>query len=172
MKNFKALMLLIATSFLFTITSCEKDDEVSPITAPIEGEWNKEDIDMQILLNGMDFIDYLINFGGLTREEAEEALELMFDATDFPFNIIFDEEGYYHASMSPTNTHTGTFVLNTDNNTLTLDNGTEDQVIFDVVTLNETDLKIKNKQISNIDDDFPEAGKMEVTMIIELKRVQ
>ncbi|MCU4173621.1 hypothetical protein [Carboxylicivirga sp. N1Y90] len=173
MKNQKFSLLFFTIGLLlFTLTSCEKNDEANPITASIVGEWKKVDIDIQTHVNGMNIIDFYTTYGGLTKEEAEDALEILLGTMDFPLNLILREDDTYNASMQLIAPYDGRYVLDVNNRTLTLDSGKEYESIFEVLLLNETDMILKHVETSNLDDSFPEMGKKVVTMTIDLKRVQ
>ena len=136
MKNLKILSLIFIT--LFALQSCGDKDEVADEKANLVGVWNVNNFDFEISINDQSLATF---FG--SQEEAnfyEAFLLLTFQDVYEELSIELKSDNTY-SSMSPgEDPDTGTWSLDTNENTLTFDAGTEDESTFKIITSNGSTL--------------------------------
>lgn len=156
--NFIALgaigMLLVFT------TSCNKDDE--DITASIVGAWTVTETTMDMTIDGVSWLDYMVNELGLPTETAELAWSEMQGETDFDGTAEFAAEGIFASKWEGDDPESGTWSL--DGNKLSINVEGEDTMVFDVITLSETQLVIELREADA--DDMDQDGTEETLEMI------
>jgi hypothetical protein len=142
------LNMLILASAIFLITSCKKDEDSGGNNNELVGKWTVTSSSFQITIDGLDFVDYLIEMLGLTEEQAQD-IASGFESEDLSGTIEFKSDGTYEA-VSDSGTETGTWELN--GNTLTMDKGTIDETNLTVSTLTSSKLVIEYNESDNSTD--------------------
>lgn len=146
LMNFKSLLLLPV--FVIFMASCEKDKDGGSNANDIVGNWTITKSEMSVTVNGIDFVQYLINELGLSQSEAEAYEELFFSEITGTVNIKSD--GTYEANFEGEIT-TGTWELSSDNKKITMDKGTEDEMVMNVESLSSSKLVLSYEE-SETDD--------------------
>jgi hypothetical protein len=153
------------------MTSCNKDDDGNSSTNEDDliGVWtiNSANSNADISINGVSIVDYFMDTFDLTEAEAEEFASLF--EFELSGTIEFNSNGTYVADIED-GTETGTWELN--NNTITMDKGTEDEVDFQIKSLTSSKLVIEFSETSS-DEDIDEDGTpetMKVDMHLELSK--
>ncbi|GEM_PF-327274 len=166
--NLKSLViLLIAAMAMFCVSCNDEDDDNDGVTASeIVGVWTVSNVEGDIEINGISFMDYLIDLLGMTQEEAEDALEEMLE--DFPASgtITMNADGTYNSNFND-EVDSGTWHLSANGKVLTIDKDTEDEMVFDVTTLTNSKLVIEATETEHVDmnDDMVDE-LLEVTVIM------
>lgn len=146
MKN-KSLIFVIM--LFFTLSACDKNNDGGGNANDIVGEWTITSSDMSITINGIDFIQYLMDEMGLTQTEAQ-GFEDMY-ITDMTGTVEIKSDGTYTSNMDG-EIDNGTWDLNTSKTKLTFDKGTVDEMTMDVNTLTSSKLVISFDETDNTSD--------------------
>lgn len=168
---FNLVALLLMVSGTLFLSSCKEDDKDPDSDSPIVGVWEYESADVAILINGQDFIDYVIETFELSEEQAEEMKE------------GFDEEMNYFEGMSwefkadgsmivtsPEGNESGTWSLSSDNEKLTVTSDGESEVL-DVSSLTSSTMKLNFEEESAEDlDEDGEDEVFEITIALTLSK--
>ena len=159
--NFIKLFTLavIGISFVFT-TACDKD-EVG-ITASIVGSWTVSETSMDMTIDGISWLDYMVNELGLTSEIAETSWAEIQSETDMEGIVEFKDEGVFTTEWVGDAPELGTWIL--DGNNLTINVEGDDTMVFDVITLSDTQLVIKNTETES--EDMDQDGTEETMEIV------
>jgi len=168
---FRVSAILLGLTFL-TLTSCDKDNDTNGNGSSDEliGKWTITSSTYEITVNGDNIIQYLMEAMGLTETEAEEFAEFFFSDMGATGTIEFKSDGTYVA-ISDGETDEGTWVLSSDNKTLTMDKGTEYEAAIAVISLTSTKAVMEFTQTET--DDLDEDGTpdtMEIFMHLELSK--
>jgi len=173
--------LLTNLTFLFTIgtllvyfAGCNGDnnDPDPELTNDLLGLWTVSNIEFDAKVGTQSIIDYLVNEGGMTQAEAEllwafyEALLL--DELDATGTIEFKANNTYLTNFggSPDD---GTWKLSADGKTLTLDEGTIDDMDLTVSSLTSSMLIVIQTEITEEDiDDDPLTPDVEIVIEITM----
>ncbi len=170
-KAFFTAFLLCAMTVVCFFSSCNNDDETSPSDLLI-GEWTFSSASMDLTINGKTLVQYLMDEGELTESEAEILVDSLYGMIEDDFVpestvvITIKSDGTYLITDPSSGNDDGTWELSADGKTLTLDKGTEDEMIFEVVSLSDSKLVIVS--IQELEDDFNEDTVDEI-LAIELK---
>jgi hypothetical protein len=163
------LLCTIAVTCFFS--SCNDDDESTPSDLLI-GEWIFSTATMELSIDDKTLVQYLMDEGGLTESEAEIYDDLLFGMIEDEFVpestvvITIKSNDTYLITDPSSEDNEGTRELSADGKTLTLDKGTEDEMMFEVVSLSESKLVINS--IQELEDDFDEDTVNE-TMVINIE---
>lgn len=155
---------------LFTLISCDKDKDGNGGSSDLVGIWTVTSSSFEITINNVDVIDYLMAAMELTEEEAEMFVDMFFSDMGMTGTIEFKSDGTY-ITKSDGETDTGTWKLSSDKKTLTMDDGTADEVNATVVSLTSSKLVVEFTESES--DDWDEDGTPETTEIfmhIELSK--
>ena len=170
--NLKFLFLFgILISFV-TLIGCNNDDENpdNPISAELVGLWTISDSNVDVSILGMSIIDYLVNVGGLSEVEAQ-AFATLFETlltTNFSGTIEFKANNTYITNIGG-ETDDGTWSLNSAGDKVTLDAGTADEQVIDIISLTANTLIVgfDQTEFEDLDDD-PMTPDVEISLSIEL----
>lgn len=159
--NFIALAV-ISISLVFT-TGCEKEDE--GITASIIGSWTVTETSMDMTIDGVPWLNYMVNELGMTSETAELDWAEMQAETDMEGTVEFKDGGIFTSAWEDDDPELGSWTL--DNEKLTINVEGDDTMVFDVITLSETQLVIKLTETDS--EDMDQDGTEEtVEMIMQM----
>jgi hypothetical protein len=169
LKHFRLSLLAFLSITLIAVTSCEKEDE-NLITASIVGEWTTQSTNVDITVNGISLLNYLIDMG-LPADQAQAMVTLFSADMDFPTSIEFKEDGTYTVTMSDSPSESGTWSQSEDKKTLTMDAGTEDEMELTIKVLNDTTLEVEaiETETSDMDEDGTD-DTMEIKMNLKFSR--
>lgn len=186
----RKLFASLAMSMTLVFTSCEKKENITPVDiSSIVGVWTLDSYIMSITVDGVSYVDYLIDFYiteyGITQEEAEAiVLTYLNEGNDFKVtpegSIEFKEDGTFEfkedgtliievTDETETSKETGTWTLDGDVLSVIIEN--EPIIDWNVTTLNDSNLVIEANY--SINDDFNYDGSNEVmvsSFIIKLTR--
>lgn len=172
------LSLLMAFVFAFSITSCSDDDEddnggtPADVAGTLEGTWTSGTVTVNsITINGEDFTSYfseqfqpLVDAGFLTQAEAD-ALAAEFEGElttsyqeDIEGSITFNPNGTYQ-TIDDDGTLSGTWSLTNNDQTLLIDEGTEDELSLQIVSLTNSRLEATYSEIETEDVDGDGMGE-------------
>ena len=134
--------------------SCSDDDEEDNL---LVGTWSIQTTDIDVLVNGEDYVDYLVNTFGLSMAEAqlsEVGLEEEASVFDDDVTLSLSSSGNYTA-MEGSESFEGTWTANADNTMITFDQGTSDEIAFNIVTLTDSQmvLEVTEEEQEDLDDD-------------------
>lgn len=148
--NFLKLFTLALISISFVFTSGCDEDEVG-ITASIIGSWTVTETSMEMTIDGVSWLDYMVNEIGLSSEIAETSWAEIQTESDMEGTVEFKDEGLFSTAWEDDDPESGTWTL--DGNNLTINVVGEDAMIFEVITLSETKLVIKQTETESEDMD-------------------
>lgn len=166
MKKVKFLVFLLAGAFIFQ--SCDNDDE-SYNQADLIGIWSVSNVDLEILVNDMDMVDYYISQGS-TKDEAEflqSLYELLASSAFTGSTIEFKSDNTYEVKQSGSELANGTWALNSNATQILIDAGTADEDTYEIASLSNNSLIIKTTE-SEMDDLNEDGTDEEVTTNIDL----
>jgi hypothetical protein len=134
--RFAILVLLTGIA----LSSCKKD---STTTDDVVGTWTSGAITLDVMVGTKTLTQYYIDEMGYTAEEAAAATALAeeFIKAFFTGTVTVKEDHTYTSNLGGI-AETGTWSLSTDRTELTLDSSTDDPVIYDVVELTSSILKL------------------------------
>jgi hypothetical protein len=150
------LLLLGVLSVFISYTGCNSDDDGDPVINPLIGIWTISDVNLVTELGDMSVKEFLMEVGGLSDLDAtgytilfESLLESTFNGT-----IEFKDDNTYKSNIAG-EMEEGTWRLNSDGDELTLNSGTSDETVVNIITLNENTLKLSlnTSELANIDDE-------------------
>lgn len=158
----KTYLMAFALMGLTVFSSCDKDDEKTSENKLL-GTWTVTEADLDIEVNDMPLLDYLVDYLDLSEEEAviyAAAFESIYSdfATD-GLKITFNSNNTYTGEMPGEAPQNGTYSLSADGKTLTLDGGTEDESQVSIISLTSTTLEVKQEEEG--EEDFDEDGEDE-----------
>lgn len=169
-KHLKIGSLLLIVTAMLTFTSCDSDDDKDPSgESLIVGTWTYESSTVDIKVDDVDLIEYLIDVLELGEEEAED-LELEWQE-DFDLGIEsweFEADGTFTYEADE-ETATGTWSLSNDGKTLTItESGESQSAEVETLTSGVLELYISD----SFDEDLNEDGtdeelSIEVTIKLE-----
>ncbi|MEQ8469943.1 MAG: lipocalin family protein [Marinoscillum sp.] len=175
MKNWmKPVVLLLMVSGTLLLNSCGgnvDDEDVTPITPLIVGEWEYESADISITINDKDIFDYYMEYFELSEEEAQLLVDTFEESmNDFDgMSWTFTNDGKYVFTDKEGN-ESGTWALSSDKSKLTVTSGGESEQL-NVNFLTQAKLKVSYTE--SFEEDMDEDGTMEVfgiSIILELKK--
>ena len=140
--NFSRLisLLLFSTAFIF-ITGCEKDDPDG--FASIIGTWTSSESTIDVTIDGISFVDYLVDQMGMSSETADAFLAEMSDNSTPTGSVEFKEDGIFTSDWEDSEPELGAWTLEGDVLSITVDGSTE-EMVFKVLTLTASQLTIEN----------------------------
>ncbi len=168
-KTFFSIPLALSIALVvLNFTSCNKEEE-SPQEL-ITGKWTVSDVTLDTSIGGKTLTEYFIETLGLTGAEAAQ-FAILFDAAlqeSFSGTVEIKPDQTYIAKVGG-DTTAGTWELSADGKKFTMDPGTADEAIFDVVSLSKSllHLNFNESQMEDINEDsIPEMISMEVDMTL------
>lgn len=161
-KIFKIKNLILMGLVVFILSACEKDKDSDTNANNIIGIWTITSSTFDATINGESIVQYLMEALGLDQTQAEAMASLFI--SPFTGTIDIKSDGTY-TSVIEGETESGTWELSSDNKKLTLDAGTPDESVMDVVVLTSSNLEVSYSETSM--EDMDEDGTPE-TMIIEI----
>lgn len=152
---------------LIALIGCGDDDDQTPsVQSDLIGTWSITSTDSSIEINGMSFVQFLIDALELTQEEAVEFAALIgegieiedfedFEGVKFTFNV----DGTYFITDPTDGDENGTYVVNTDETEVTMTSDGESFVAqIATLTASRLTLVIENEDNS---EDFDEDGQVD-----------
>jgi len=168
----KLFLLLGALSAFIAFTGCNGDDENpdNPAVNHLIGLWTITDAQLDASIEGKSLVEYAVDLLGVSELEAEILASLFEDAlmSNFDGTIEFKSDNTYITNTGG-EVDDGTWSLNSNGDELTLDAGTIDEQVIDVLILTASSLKVSLDQteFEDIDDD-PLTPDVPINMSIEL----
>ena len=168
----KIILLVGAVSAFVSFTGCNNDNENpdNPAVNNLIGLWTITDAQFDATIEGKSLIQYAIDLLGVSELEAEILASLFEDAltSNFDGTIEFKANNTY-ISNTGGEVDDGTWSLNAAGDKLTLDAGTMDEQVIDVLLLTSSTLKVglDQTEYEDIDDD-PLTPDVPIDMSIEL----
>ncbi|MDZ7607093.1 MAG: lipocalin family protein [Cyclobacteriaceae bacterium] len=166
-KALFTVCLICAMTVLCLIVSCNDDDENTPSDLLV-GEWTITSTTMDLFVNEKSLVQYLMDEADMTLAEAQVLADLIQNELMGMFNgtIDFKSGGTYTAVFDgdPDN---GTWKISSDGETITLDQGTIDEMLAAIKTLTESTLIIEMTQDEDFDlngDELLETIVMKIVM--------
>lgn len=155
--NLKFLVLFGVLFSFVTFIGCNSDDENpdDPITNNLIGLWTISDAQIEATIGGQSLIAYIADFLGISEVEAA-VFAALFDAAlddNFSGTIEFKANNTYITNIGG-ETDDGTWSLNSAGDKITLDAGTADEQITDIISLTATTLQVgfDQTEYEDIDD--------------------
>jgi len=163
----KFMFLIVAVMFF---VSCEEDEEK---IVSIVGTWTVESVSADMTIDGLSFMDYYTTTLGVP----ESIVQLMYnefkkEIESMSGSIELKEDGTYVENFEDGNDgdgvdddNTGLWEISADNKVFTVDKGTEDEMVFNILTL--TDSKLVMTANTTEYEDLNEDG-IDETMVIAM----
>jgi len=150
------LLLLGVLSVFISYTGCNSDDDGDPVINPLIGIWTISDVNLVTELGDMSVKEFLMEVGGLSDLDATGYTILFESLLESTFNgiIEFKDDNTYESNIAG-EMEEGRWRLNSDGDELTLNSGTSDETVVNVITLTENTLKLSlnTSELANIDDE-------------------
>ena len=159
MSSLKFLLIIGFISTFIVFTGCKDDDGNGGTPTPADnliGTWTVTNADITAMVGNQSLTDFFINVGGLDPASAALAYTLFetFFLAELNGSITFKNDNTYLSNFggSPDD---GTWSLSSDGKTLTLDAGTVDEIVIDVISLtsNSANMVISQSILEDLDDD-------------------
>ena len=171
---YKSFSSLLAISLFTFIVSCKEDDEVVVATeAELIGTWTTQSSQVDATINGKDMIDFLIDAFEMTEQEAQIAKEA-FEADnemDSGTTIELKSNHTYTAKATGEDPDDGTWKLSTDGKKLLIDEGTDDEMEFEIKSISGSNLSLFTERSEK--DDLDQDGTddtIAVKLTLNLKK--
>ena len=150
------LLLLGVLSVFISYSGCNSDDDGDPVINPLIGIWTISDVNLVTEFGDMSVKEFLMEVGGLSDLDATGYTILFESLLESTFNgiIEFKDDNTYKSNIAG-EMEEGTWRLNSDGDELTLNSGTSDETVVNVITLTENTLKLSlnTSELANIDDE-------------------
>jgi len=150
------LLLLGVLSVFISYTGCNSDDDGDPVINPLIGIWTISDVNLVTEFGDMSVKEFLMEVGGLSDLDATGYTILFESLLESTFNgiIEFKDDNTYESNIAG-EMEEGRWRLNSDGDELTLNSGTSDETVVNVITLTENTLKLSlnTSELANIDDE-------------------
>ena len=167
----KFLLLFGALSFFVFITSCNNDDE-KVANADLIGLWTIDEVNADATIGGQSITDYFIDVLGASEIEAgiaaafiESIIQATFSGTG---TIEFKDNNTYISNIGG-EIDDGTWSVSSDGKTVTLDGGTVDEMIINIISLSGNTLKISFNEVETEDiDDNPVTPDVAIDILVEM----
>lgn len=171
--KYAAFFLLAVSAVAFT--ACEKEsDEDKDEAVSIVGVWTIQSVSIDVLIAGKTPYEYLLDLGlpaDLAQETADEMMLDIEKMEDMTGTLELKEDGTYVAEFSnddpDSDDNTGPWELSADGKTLTIDKGSDDEMMFEVLSLTKTSLNIKMVRVEEMEES---TDTMEMTMAMYFTR--
>ena len=164
--KFSAKMLILYVTICLFV-SCSKDSEDALPTDLILGKWTMTATTMDLLFDNKPLSQYLSEELGIPQDEAENFTDLLNDSLLELFTGTIDfKSDHTYAIVLDGDSDNGTWTLSADGKTLLLDQGTIDETLVTIITLDSSTLIIEMTQSD--EEDLDEDGTTE-TIIMEIK---
>jgi len=175
MKNlkpkFKFLLLLGIISAFVALTGCNKDDEnPDDVASKLVGLWTISDAQVDATIGGLSITDFLIDMMQLSEVEAAAFATLFNQAlmANFTGTIEFKANNTYFINIGAA-TDDGTWSINAAGDEITMDAGTVDEQVIDIISLTSSSAVVGFSQTEFVDmDDDPLTPDVPIDMTIEL----
>jgi len=170
-SNLKILFLIGVLLAFVTYTGCNKDDDegINPAQQFI-GLWTVTNIDVDASIGGQSVKDFLVNVGGMSEIEAEAIatlLESMISA-NFTGTLEIKEDHTYITTFGGA-VDDGTWSINSTGDKITVDGGTADEMVIDVISITENMLVASLDTIESIDiDDNELTPDVDISLSIQM----
>ncbi|HMB63694.1 MAG TPA: lipocalin family protein [Eudoraea sp.] len=158
MKNsiLKLSQCLIAI-LVIGVTSCSDDDTTAEKSTMdlLVGTWTTSSVDIDATVEGQSLTDYLVNEVGLSENEAADQYALFEAAlvSEVTGSLTLNADNTYESSFAG-NSDSGTWSLSSDENTLTLLEGTDAIVVtINSLTANTLSGSLGDDIMQDLDDD-------------------
>jgi len=173
MKNVQSyvkFLLFIGVLFVFvTYTGCSDDDDEGDSKANLLiGTWTISETSLVADIGGKSIKDYFIDIGGLSELEAE-AFATLFEtilSSSFTGTIQFKDDNTYISNIAG-DLDDGIWSLNSAGDRITLDAGTVDETVINIISLTANTLKgsLDTTELTDIDDE-PLTPDVEVNLAV------
>lgn len=158
MKNsiLKLSQCLIAI-LVIGVTSCSDDDTAAAKSTMdlLIGTWTTSSVDIDATVEGQSLTDYLVNEVGLSESEAADQYALFEAAlvSEVTGSLTLNADDTYESSFAG-GSDSGTWSLSSDENTLTLLEGTDVIVVtINDITANTLSGSLGDDIMQDLDDD-------------------
>jgi len=176
MKNLlqKLSILFFISSLILISPACSKDDdEDEKASNDLHGSWTINETVLDLSVDGVDLVDYLVNEMNYTEQEAQFMVDFYSNAIQAgnQGNITFNDDNTYKY-VNNGDEENGTWSISNDGNTLTMvyENETDNLTIL---SLTSSSLKLKlpteTEQV-DIDGDDVEETTIDMDMEIHLTK--
>jgi hypothetical protein len=166
----KLLLFALAVFAVFALASCDDKHKDPEPRDKLLGKWKVNSIEVQAMVDGKSFKDYLVGIG--YPEDLAAEIDSTFTSentfTDVDAVMEFKADGTWTGTSSdPTDNATGKWTLSADQKTLSISEDDQPGVTENtiLVTLTDTDLVFQMKGV--FDDTFP----LEFTETLNLKKI-
>ena len=166
LKTFALLSILIA---FVTYTGCNNNDENgNDVAQKFIGTWTVTNVDIQTDIGGQSVKDFLMNLGvdETTATATETLLESMI-GLNFTGTLTIKEDHTYETTFGGGDD--GTWSVNSAGDKITIDGGTVDEMIIDVVSITEHMLVASTGTTESYDlDNDPLTPDVDINITVEM----
>jgi hypothetical protein len=168
-SNLKFLCIIGILSVFISYIGCSNDDEDNKESQLI-GVWTITDADIDATIGGLSIVDYFIDIVGLTQIEAEgiAALFQSMVAPNFTGTIEIKDDHTYVTTFGG-QVDDGTWSLNSTGDKVTLDAGTVDEMVINIISVTSSTLVTEMETIESVDiDNNPATPDIDVSLSVRL----
>jgi hypothetical protein len=132
------------------------------------GTWTLESYDTELTINNQDYVTYIQQLPDLSDEEKALAIALVefqiqqeLESINIPVGTTFQfkADKNYEVKVPNEAAETGNWMLSEEGTTLTIDEGTQDEIVFEVDTLTDTSLVLSIEIVEQ--DDIDQDGEVD-----------
>ena len=171
-KSFSFIAYLLLISSLFIFSNCSDSDEDGGGQSLMVGTWATSSVEMELSIDGVPLVEYLVDNAGLTQSEAESLVESFTIALEQEignFEIDLKDDFTYVANFED-GLETGKWAYDPSSGFLTInpDDPDEDLQMIKVKTLTASGMIIEQSEIIEEDvdcDGTPEVIDVAIEMI-------
>jgi len=172
MKTRILFLLLLAVSISFS--ACKKETEGDKTENTLVGKWTIGETSVEITVEGVDVIEYMVTNFGYTTEEAQSVVDSFIQEINDgnTGTINFKSDNTYQLSFTNTNDEEdGTWSVSSDGNTLNLyfDNE-EDNLPILSLTSSLAMIGINDQEDVDLDDDGENETILDLDMALSLSK--
>ena len=153
-----------------TYTGCNNDDEKGDdVAQQFIGTWTVTNVDIQTDIGGMSIKDFLMNIGGLDEitATATEALIQSMIGVNFAGTLTIKENHTYETTFGGGDD--GTWSINSAGDMITIDGGTVDEMVADVISITDHMMVISIDTVESYDlDNDPLTPDVDINISVEL----
>lgn len=170
----KILSSLFAVCAFIILMSCSEDEEAAIATeADLAGTWTMQSSEIDFKINGKDIVDYMIETFEMSEEEAKAQKEAFEGETEMESGTTIELKSNhtYISKSAGDDPDNGTWKLINDGKKLLIDEGTDDEMEFEIKSISGSNLSLFTQRSEK--EDFDQDGTddtIEVQMTINLKK--
>ncbi len=172
----KSKLLLLFGVVILIAASCDKLSDGEKAEENLIGEWASSSVSAEISVGGVDLLHLLVTTAGLSETEADSIVNDVFSEIVESVSggtITFNEDHTYNSFFEGEHT-SGTWEINSDGSTLTMDSGTDDEEELFIESISSTTFVVKlpdESEEADLDDDGVNETTLDMKVELTLTKI-